>query len=368
MTIKINIELELDSNSDISDVKDIINFLSTKNVTFSSLPCIANNSTTIIDLIDAKINTCRKLNTKRGYMRFRKWWCSNFPHDTTIGDIDYKLASEFRTILYEDNSKSNSTKNLYINWMSGVLTNAFQSGLVDFNPKPLIKKFKVSQYKNRYLSVSELTQIFKLWRDIEKTHTKKCTPAERDALSLFILSILLQGLSPIDIANLKISDLHVSKIKINSRLEPIFILDTYRAKTGNPIRIIMDKKYVMPILQIFLINKYPSDYIINCFDKSINYTPAQKACKLSNWYFKKSKDLNAILRREEIIYDNRKVTYYFARHAYCNLLDHLEVAPHIIRQLVGHSQTVLEKSYLRPLTPERQWSISTQIAKFIIHG
>lgn len=64
--------------------------------------------------------------------------------------------------------------------------------------------------------------------------------------------------------------------------------------------------------------------------------------------------------------EHRRVTFYYARHAFCNLIDGLDVPRHLIQHMIGHRTTVLETNYLRKITPWEQAQLSNAILSPLI--
>lgn len=81
----------------------------------------------------------------------------------------------------------------------------------------------------------------------------------------------------------------------------------------------------------------------------------QRQNRLANYFYKISRHIN------ECVPLHRRITFYFARHAFCNLADSLDVPRHIIQTLIGHRTSVLEKSYPRAATLNEQYLISEKI-------
>ncbi|MDE5712469.1 MAG: hypothetical protein K2I16_02435, partial [Muribaculaceae bacterium] len=95
------------------------------------------------------------------------------------------------------------------------------------------------------------------------------------------------------------------------------------------------------------------------------YTPEQRQDRLANYFYKLSSNLNKALKEENIdrdeMGDTRRVTFYYARHAFCNLIDGLDVPRYLIQHMIGHRTTVLETNYLRRITPWEQAQLSNAI-------
>lgn len=116
--------------------------------------------------------------------------------------------------------------------------------------------------------------------------------------------------------------------------------------------------------------KKDDDYLLSCFNPSVCYSASQRQNRLANYFNMMARNLNKAVSkyyRQHNLGESRRITFYFARHAFCNLVDSMDVPRHIIQNMVGHRSSVLEMSYLRPITPWQQAQIShTLLSRYFI--
>lgn len=193
------------------------------------------------------------------------------------------------------------------------------------------------------------------------------------ALSLFFLDIALQGLAPVDLANIRVGDLKRLEIKTEDKTELAYILSAKRKKTGVHVRIVAWDVPIADFIELLIKDKQADDYLIPCFSKDMEYSPEQRQNRLSNYFNRISRHINRIISREveegRISKDSTlamsNVTFYYARHAYCNLLDSIGISHSLIQRMVGHRTTVLERSYLRPPSITEQLHVSMRLFKYL---
>lgn len=142
------------------------------------------------------------------------------------------------------------------------------------------------------------------------------------------------------------------------------IANTTRQKTGRPVTIVAWLEPIREVVKALTRSKENDDYLIPCFCKQKVLTPEQRQNRLANYFNKMARLLNHILDEHYAGSDrltHRAISFYYARHAFCNMADSLDIPRHIIQRMVGHKATTLEKNYLRPITLWEQALVSREI-------
>lgn len=300
----------------------------------------------LLAAIDAKIKTCRCLNTRRNYSALRNFITKHLPQSNPLlTDLTPSFLEDFQRILAEKKANSPSMISQITAALRGVCSFACRKGWLAAMP-PISSPAYHSIRTDRNLSPSTASGLLTATR-LAIASDPSMLLLTTKALAIFSLIIAFQGLAPADLSRLRIGDLK-EPADLN-----LYIIDTMRRKTGVPVRIVVWKPAVAPIIQAFASGKEAEDYLLDCFARGKSLTPMQQQNRQGN-YFRR-------LQRFLPECEGRKITFYYARHAYCNMVDALDLPHHQIRKLVGHAKGVLERNYLRPLTLDEQASISRQL-------
>lgn len=199
----------------------------------------------------------------------------------------------------------------------------------------------------------------------------KLTPinAEQFSLALYLTSYLFQGLALVDIANLKLKDLHLlevvddEKYKKDAALHDIdyaerhkrvvmhYDITTYRAKTHHPTRIVVECQNLMPYLNPFgsYFDSYDQlddeedmeRYLFPIFDNN-NDSAEVKFCRMTYMNYLVNVNLKRIATRLNM----PPITFYSARHSYASQLYHANVPIGLIAQNMGRNPSEIE-TYLK---------------------
>jgi len=338
-------------------------------------------SASFISLIDKKIDSIISINTKRGYKTFRNYFFKRFGEGPDLCAISQDFIASVASRLDSDYPDNSSMRFLIGSRFNSILNFGKDNGLIPATVNTRLPKYRILP-GNRNLSEDELRIIFRTFYSGIRNGFH-ITDLPMLSLSIFILDIAFQGLAPVDLASLKIGDLHFSTVYAPRKHEfptpvpkyprqadlperdsmKVVTVNTSRKKTGQHVAVIAYLEPIESIIKTLTKGKDPDDFLIPCFLKSAVYTPESRQNRLANFFYKMSVYLNkAVL---ENLHDGsllkNKVTYYFARHAYCNTVDSLDIPRHIIQNLVGHRSTVLERSYLRPISNWEQAVVSRKI-------
>lgn len=306
-------------------------------------------------------------------MTFRRWFDEKIGPGPSPSAIDGDFIANVQRQLENDFNDLHSSRRLFSVKLKTVINFGKEAGWIDSRLKVKMPRYHtaVSDYN---LSHSEISEIYSLFRKhISRDPSMK--RLETLSLALFILEIAFQGLAPVDMARLRVGDILLTSIPLPDKIGDlrfadnhtpphieVAIVKTFRKKTGIPVSIVADTTLVGKILESLMKDKCDDDYLLPCFSKDKTYTPEKRQNRLANFFNLLAARLNDTLGT---IGFTRRVTYYFARHAFCNLVDSLDVPRHIIQHLIGHRTTVLERSYLRTITPSEQAYISHRIYRLL---
>ena len=343
---------------------------------------------TLFNLIESKIETISTLNTRRGYISLFNYCKTIYGNPPLVESINRTFISDFDLKLRKDYSSRQPTLHLMLARMRAVLNHARENGTL-----PLSVTFKLPKVplrpRDRNLSETAIRNIFQLYKKSLSTDPE-LRRSSTFALGLFVLDIAFQGLAPVDFASLRINQIRISylfppeaitsgtnNLTIQSsdsyeQYEPleVIIIRTSRQKTGQQVTIVASYKPLRQIVDTLMRGKNEDDYLIPCFNSSRKYTPEQRQDRLANYFYKISCQINEAMKHAEIDRDemgeHRRVTFYYARHAFCNLIDGLDVPRHLIQHMIGHRTTVLETNYLRKITPWEQAQLSNAILSPLI--
>ena len=332
-----------------------------------------------LQLVDMKTEASVSHNTRRGYESFRRYVMRRFGDGPGISEINQGFTNDFIAGIDSDYCGSESMRRFMISRFNAVVNFGKESGII-----PRVTKISLPPYyllpANRNLTGEEICNIFSAFNEAVASDPE-ITRRDTMALGLFILDIAFQGLAPVDLANLKVKSIKFTTLhafdknphkysedaEYRSRYESsenrmqVITLSTTRKKTGRPVEIVASTLGIEKIVNAMRRGKAPDDYLLQCFDREQSYTPSQRQNRLANYFNMMARNLNRALTdyyKRHNLGENRRVTFYFARHAFCNLVDSMDIPRHIIQHMVGHRRSVLETSYLRPITPWEQAQIS----------
>ena len=104
------------------------------------------------------------------------------------------------------------------------------------------------------------------------------------------------------------------------------------------------------------------DYLLPILSDDKPLNERQQMRRIANWFRSRADALNAALATlPSGQRPSGRITYYYARHAYCQSVDKFDIAPHILRRLIGHAPTTLERHYLAPLSLADQLQVSKRL-------
>ena len=293
--------------------------------------------------------------------------------DILITEVNEAFCRRYAKYL-EDEGKSDCTVRSYLSKVGALCHYAIDNGLLTVYPfvkwrYNRVYKESKREYYIHYKSLLVLEDIFVneciefydngLWRykdgiiDGLLDRTSKIY-----GLMLYIAGIVYKGLAPIDISNLKKSD--ISIIRVGNK--DYYKIDGARIKTGQRYKIRIDKEDILSRICVDVYLMFHSgDYLFPTMD---NFIGIHGNKRVNNTYILQSKHLKEWLRvcNEEIIKRNVEngdniplieiddCTYYSYRHTFvmteiqkpnCNFL--------ALAQMIGKSSRTLYQ-YISELT------------------
>lgn len=329
----------------------------------------------LFDIIDLKIADCNTYSYKKNFIQLKNFLNEEY-NSLKISSIDNVFFADFIQKLRQ--KKSIAQQNKLVKMFNIVYKFALENSYINnYNKFKYNKQMQAT--KERYLTATELNTILTMYRDSLQyyNYLGEVTPKQK-AVFLFILHLAFQGIAPCDMANLRVKDLEIEKIQTQEtdllqerekyeqkRAETVEILNIklYRQKTKTYVNIITYKKYIQEVLDYFTQNKTQNDYLIDCLNAKKTYTEKQKEDRISNYYNKLNKSLNAyykeICEKNNLTY--KHITYYMARHTFINKLYSMQVPENTIKRLIGHKDSTLQRYYIADVQKIEQANIIKQI-------
>lgn len=314
----------------------------------------------LIDLIRHKMNSVIALNTRRGYSSLLRYVERRFAGGPEVNEIDQEFANGFIESVNRDFSGREATKRLMFSRFNAVISHGRETGLLRQSLKIVLPPCSILK-SERNLDICEIQSIFHTFTDLF-SRDPDLKNSSTIALGIFVLDIAFQGIAPADLAALRVKDLQYRTITSPSDHADIIrtvSVRTVRKKTGRPVHIVCALPGIESLIQILTAEKSADDYLIPCFNKNKEYSLSQMQNRLANFFNRMAYHLNRALIGS--IVGERRITYYYARHAFCNLADSLDIPRYLIQHLVGHRTSVLETCYLRSITPWEQAMLSRAI-------
>ncbi len=333
------------------------------------------------DLVQLKVDSCVSLNTKRGYESFGRYMMRHKDLNPELKDISREFTNKFVETVDKDYGDCSSMRRFMFSRFNAVISLARECGHISMASRISLPPYSLLP-SARNLTDEEISNIFDAFSD-RMREDPQIEDYTTYALGLFILDIAFQGLAPVDLANLKVKSLNFKTMhnieKNNRRYNDEFYRNEYdsnhksldvvtvstsRKKTGRPVEIVASVAGIEPFIRKLINGKSPEDYLIDCYETGREYNLSQRQNRLANYFNKIARYFNSGIKeyyRKHELGKSKRITFYFARHAFCNLVDSFDIPRHIIQMMVGHRSSVLETSYLRPITQWEQAEISHKL-------
>ena len=277
--------------------------------------------------------------TLNSYMRFRDG------KDILIKEIDAEEMQSYEAYLKNVAKVCSNTSSFYLRILRATYNKAIEKGLV---PAPQQNPFKnvytgIAKTKKRAIPTASVSQI-KHW---DATHdTYKLTPKQELARDTFLMCFYLRGISFIDLAHLRKSDLkdgYVSYIrsKTGQRLSIRWekdmqnIVDKYQHLTRN-------SPYLFP----FLAND-KNDKPIGIIDKPYDKNDNQESLRL--YHNAESRITYHLKKLGAKMGIQGQLTLYVARHSWATTARDKNISISVISEALGHNSEATTQIYLRSI-------------------
>jgi len=241
--------------------------------------------------------------------------------------IDYAWLKEYEAWYLKRNSESKSINGLavYMRGIRAVINSARKEKLLDKDHDPFFYySIKKKATKKRVIKKEDLEKL------------KTVTP-ERDwevrAKDFFFASYYLWGISFIDLAFLRLSNIENGRIKY------------IRAKTGREYSIGINDE-LDRLIKKYSNGKRDNDFIFDIIKsgetREAQYQSAKNALKRFN------KALSSLCVKAGI----EKISSYWARHTFATNLKNQDVPTAVIKEMLGHASEKTTQTYLASFADE----------------
>lgn len=274
--------------------------------------------------------------TLNSYMRFRN------NQDITLQEIDAEEMQSYEAYLRNVANVCANTSSFYLRILRATYNKAVEKGLI---PAPQQNPFKnvytgIAKTNKRAIPTASVSQI-KHQETINDTHgANKLTPKQELARDAFLMSFYLRGISFIDLAHLRKSDLKDGYI-------------TYtRSKTGQRLSIRWEKD-MQDIVEKYQADTASSPYLFPFLSSNTNRKNRtiqdKRQDELRLYHNAESRIAYHLKKLGAKIGIPGKLTLYVARHSWATAARDSNVSISIISEALGHNSETTTQIYLRSI-------------------
>ena len=275
--------------------------------------------------------------TLNSYMRFRN------DKDITLQEIDAEEMQSYEAYLKNVAKVCANTSSFYLRILRATYNKAVEKGLI---PAPQQNPFKnvytgIAKTKKRAIPTAAVSQIKHLNTVNDAHDDNKLTPKQELARDAFLMSFYLRGISFIDLAHLRKSD-----------LKDGFISYT-RSKTGQRISIRWEKdmqdmvdKYQAETVSSPYLFPFLSDSDANRKNSTI---PDKGQDELRLYHNAESRIAYHLKKLGAKIGIQGKLTLYVARHSWATAARDSNISISVISEALGHNSETTTQIYLRSI-------------------
>ena len=275
--------------------------------------------------------------TLNSYKRFRN------NQDVPLQEIDAEEMQSYEAYLKNVVKVCSNTSSFYLRILRAAYNKAVEKGLI---PTPQQNPFRnvytgIAKTKKRAIPTAAVSQIKHLNATNDAHDANKLTPKQELARDAFLMSFYLRGISFIDLAHLRKSDLKDGYI-------------TYtRSKTGQRLSIrwekdmqdIVDKYHVETVSSPYL---FP--FLADSDNKRKNRTIQDKRQdELRLYHNAESRIAYHLKKLGAKMGIQGKLTLYVARHSWATAARDGNVSISIISEALGHNSETTTQIYLRSI-------------------
>ncbi len=258
--------------------------------------------------------------------------------------IDVRWLKDFESWMVKQGFEYASI-GIYMRNLRHIVNRSIERGTKMPYPFGTSKKGKyqipVSKKKNKALSMDQLKELFAFQTDDRK---------EREAILYFKFSYLANGINIADMANIKLDEITGDEYSFLREKTK----DTVKVK--REIQIILDEE----LLEIVNYFKGSNDYyLFPIYDKNMD--------SKRRFYRKKrvTRIINSNLKQVALkIGLPDKISMYWARHTYSNVLMNSEVSLEYIRESLGHVNLSTTMQYLNSVSTEKSLEYRKHLKKY----
>ncbi len=237
--------------------------------------------------------------------------------DILLSSIDYKIITRYEAFLRKNGCSAN-TVSFYMRTLRAIINNAIKESLLDANDYAF-KNYKIKSEPTQKRAISKET-INKIVNFDLSDKPDLVMPHD-----LFLFSFYMRGMSFVDVAYLKVSNIHGDRLTYS------------RKKTGQKFSIKLTDKS-KDIIRRYNNLKDKESYIFPILHrKGQEYLDYRNAMRLMN------KKLKAIAEKAEL---DEPLTTYTARHSWATIAKRMGVATAIISEGLGHDSEETTQIYL----------------------
>ena len=274
--------------------------------------------------------------TLNSYMRFRN------NQDITLQEINAEEMQSYEAYLKNVAKVCANTSSFYLRILRATYNKAVEKGFI---PAPQQNPFKnvytgIAKTKKRAIPTASVSQIKHL-NTINGTHgANKLTPKQELARDAFLMSFYLRGISFIDLAHLRKSDIKDG------------ILYYIRSKTGQRISIRWEKD-MQNIVDKYQAETASSPYLfpfLSSETKRKNRTILdERKDKLRLYHNAETRIAYHLKKLGAKMGIPGKLTLYVARHSWATAARDSHVSISIISEALGHNSETTTQIYLRSI-------------------
>lgn len=305
---------ELFNNRDITIGVNICSFTNAANESFDS-------EKSFFDFFQKEIENLKERGQKRTTetykAAYKKFLCFTTNTQLPFRDVDSKLLEAFQAYLRKQNLSMN-TISFHMRILRAVYNKAIEQGLAD-DLRPFRHVYTgIAKTSKRAISIEELRALRQFTSD------DKNLLFARD---MFLFSFYTRGMSFVDMAYLKKSDI------IND------ILTYKRHKTGQSLNIRWEKKMQDIVNQYALPS---SEYLL----PFIHIRNGKERNQYRNCQSKINHNLKIVAKQVAI---DQKLTMYCARHTWATIAQQMQIPIEVISRGMGHTNPKTTEIYLKSI-------------------
>ena len=242
--------------------------------------------------------------------------------DFTFDELNLDFLNRFERNHLEKGNKLGGLS-VYLRTIRAINRKAIKAGIADKEGYAFEDYIiRSGKPQKKALTLSAIKKLF----DLKLT---KGTSLDKDR-NIFMMSFLLNGMSFVDMAHLKVSNIADGRIKYS------------RQKTDEPFDIKVHEQ-LKPLLKHFSKSKKRSDYLLDILEVG---TPSEQYNKIT-WARKRHNKNLQVLAKLAGIEEN--VTSYAARHTFASGADDMGIPLTAISKMMGHKKISTTQAYLSGL-------------------